>query len=155
HGAGPQQQAPGAGTQQQTPGAGTQQQTPKPPRFKLHAFDAITLSTNPNYRVKGFIPAAGLVVVWGPPKCGKSFWMFDLMMHVALGWEYRGHKVKQCPVIYCAVEGGHGFHRRIEAWRLHYAARFHCPVSFWLIDVPINLVKEHKALIADIRVQTA
>src|SRR5262249_52891736 len=121
----------------------------------LHAFDTITPSTKPNYRVKGFIPAVGLVVVWGPPKCGKSFWMFDLMMHVALGWEYRGHKVKQGPVVYCAVEGGHGFYRRIEAWRLHHVAQFHGPVPFWLIDVPIDLIKDHKALIADIRAQNA
>ena len=148
-------QAGGAG-QQQGPGttAKTGQQpgaSSKQPRFKLHAFDAITLSTTPNYRVMGFIPGVGLVVVWGPPKCGKSFWMFDLMMHIALGWEYRSHKVKQGPVVYCAVEGGHGFRRRIEAWRLHYAARFHGPVPFWLIDVPIDLVKDHKTLIADIR----
>ena len=27
------------------------------------------------------IPRVGLVVVWGPPKCGKSFWAFDLAMH--------------------------------------------------------------------------
>ena len=168
-GGGPQQQArgpgqaPGSGSQQartggtqQAPGAGSQPgATPKPPRFKLHAFDAITLSTKPHYRVKGFIPATGLVVIWGPPKCGKSFWTFDVFMHVALDWEYRGHKVKQGPVVYCAVEGGPGFNGRIEAWRLHYAARFHGPVPFWLIDVPINLIKDHKALIADIRMQTA
>src|SRR5262249_29255793 len=170
---GPQQQSPGGGTQQapgagqtpggssqQTPGGGTQQArgagtSSRPPQFKLHAFDAITLSTKPNYRVKGFIPDVGLVVVWGPPKCGKSFWMFDLMMHVALGWEYRSHKVKQGPVVYCAVEGGRNFRKRIQAWRLHYAARFRGPVPFWLIDLPINLIKDHKALIADIRLQTA
>jgi hypothetical protein len=81
--------------------------------------------------------------------------MFDLMMHVALGWEYRGHKVKQGPVVYCAPEGGHGFHRRIEAWRLHHVAQFHGPVPFWLIDVPIDLIKDQRALIADIRAQTA
>ena len=25
------------------------------------------------------IPAAALVVVWGPPKCGKSFFVFDMV----------------------------------------------------------------------------
>jgi hypothetical protein len=105
--------------------------------------------------VKGFIPAVGLVIIWGPPKCGKSFWTFDIFMHVALNWEYRGHKVKQGPVVYCAVEGGPNFNKRIEAWRIHYAARFRSPVPFWLVDVSINLIKDHKALIADIRAQTA
>src|SRR5215831_14932379 len=170
-GAGPQQPPPGAGARSQQgpqqgpqpgPGTGPQsgrqqgpQQGPQPgssprrPQFKLHAFDSITLSTKPNYRVKGFIPDVGLVVIWGPPKCGKSFWTFDIFMHVALGWEYRSHKVKQGPVVYCAVEGGRNFRKRIQAWRLHYAARFRGPVPFWLIDLPINLIKDHKALIAD------
>jgi hypothetical protein len=33
-------------------------------------------------------PRVGLIVVWGPPKCGKSFWVTDAMLHVALGWPY-------------------------------------------------------------------
>jgi len=104
--------------------------------------------------VKGILPRTGLVVIWGPPKCGKSFKTFDLAMHIALGWEYRSRKVRQGPVVYCAVEGGHGFRKRIEAWRLHHVARFHGPVPFWLIDVPIDLIKDHRTLIADIRAQT-
>ena len=60
------------------------------PRFRLVPFDRITVGAERVYLVKGIIPAAGLVVVWGPPKCGKSFWTFDLVMHVALGWKYRG-----------------------------------------------------------------
>jgi AAA domain len=54
-------------------------------RFQLKPFDAITLSTEPNYLVKGILPRTGLAVIWGPPKCGKSFWTFDIVMHVALG----------------------------------------------------------------------
>jgi hypothetical protein len=104
--------------------------------------------------VKGILPRTGLAVIWGPPKCGKSFKTFDISMHIALGWEYRGRKVRQGPIVYCAVEGGHGFRKRIEAWRLHHAAQFRGPVPFWLIDVPIDLIKDHKALIADIRAQT-
>jgi hypothetical protein len=33
-----------------------------------------------------FFPRVGLILVWGPPKCGKSFWTFDTVMHIALGW---------------------------------------------------------------------
>jgi hypothetical protein len=57
--------------------------TRKPSRFKLKPFTSITVSTAPNYLVKGILPRAGLVVVWGPPKCCKSFWTFDLVMHIA------------------------------------------------------------------------
>ena len=43
--------------------------------------------------------STGLAVVWGAPKCGKSFWTFDALMHVALGWEYRGRRVRQGTIV--------------------------------------------------------
>src|SRR5262249_15831455 len=52
---------------------------PEQRRFRLKPFNTITITTAPNYRVKGILPRTGLVVVWGPPKCGKSFWTFDLV----------------------------------------------------------------------------
>src|SRR5262245_19639557 len=83
---------------------GKAQSAPKQ-RIKLVPFDEIKLGTEPRYLVKGIIPRDGLVVIWGPPKCGKSFWMFTVAMHVALGWQYRERRVQQGPVVYCAFEG--------------------------------------------------
>jgi hypothetical protein len=85
--------------------------------IRFTSFADITLSKAPRYIVKGLIPAAGLVVVWGPPKCGKSFKIFDMVAHVAAGWQYRGRRVKQCAVAYCALEGQTGFEARVEAFR--------------------------------------
>ena len=62
--------------------------------FELTPFDAILPPSSGAYLVKGLISRAGLTVIWGPPKCGKSFWMFDLAMHIALGWLYRGRHVQ-------------------------------------------------------------
>jgi hypothetical protein len=122
-------------------------------RFELKPHSTITMSTAPTYLVKGILPRAGLVVAWGPPKCGKSFWVYDLVMHVACGRKYRGHRVHQGPVVYLALEGATGFARRVEAWkRKHLSAREE-PVPFYLVDVPIDLVADQKALIADIRKQ--
>src|SRR5215204_6338233 len=86
-----------------------------PPRFKLKPFAELTVGSESVYLVKGLIPRTGLTVVWGPPKCGKSFWVFDVAMHVALGWDYRGRRVRQGPVVYFAFEGAHGFNGRAEA----------------------------------------
>jgi hypothetical protein len=81
--------------------------------FPLVAFANITLDTeHRGYLVKGLLPNRGLVVIWGPPKCGKSFWATDLGLHIALGWEYRGRRVQQAPVIYIALEGRHGLPAR-------------------------------------------
>ena len=69
------------------------------------------------------LPATGLVLVWGPPKCGKSFWTFDFYMHIALGWQYRDHRVHGGHVVYCAFEGAEGFKARAEAFRRHHRHR--------------------------------
>jgi AAA domain len=124
------------------------------PRFRLIAFDKIVLGSEPTYLVKRLIPRAGLTVIWGPPKCGKSFWTFDLVMHVALGWDYRGRRVQQGAVVYLALEGGKGFEGRIEAFRQRFLPVDHDPVPFYLIADALNLVKEHPDLIGCIRVQS-
>jgi hypothetical protein len=89
-------------------------------RLEFTRFRDICLSTAARYLMKGIIPIEGIVVVWGPPKCGKSFLVFDMVCHIALGKEYRGRRVKQCPVVYFAFEGQVGFQARAEAFRRHH-----------------------------------
>ena len=122
-------------------------------RFTLLQFNAILLSTAPNYLIKGFIPREGIVVVWGPPKCGKSFWTFDQTMHIALGRNYRGHRVRQGPVVYLALEGGAGFYARIEAWRRRHLGDHTGDVPFSLLPVPVDLIADKDKLIQAIRAQ--
>src|SRR4051794_3785706 len=59
--------------------------SPPKSRFQLIPFDALNPGKERLYLVKRLVPRVGLTLVWGPPKCGKSFWMFDLVMHAALG----------------------------------------------------------------------
>jgi hypothetical protein len=123
------------------------------PRFRLIPFDKVKIGPEPVYLVKGLIPRTGLVVAWGPPKCGKSFWTFDLVMHVALGWKYRDRRVRQGAVVYLALEGGKGFEARIEAFRQRFLPEDPDPVPFYLIADTLDLRKEHADLIGCIRLQ--
>jgi len=123
------------------------------PQIKLIPFDEITLGTQRRDLVKGLIPRVGLTVIWGPPKCGKSFWGFDVMMHIALGWKYRGRRVNQGPVVYCAFEGAKGFEARKEAFQRRYLAEHQERVPFFLEPVTLDLVRDHRALIATIKTQ--
>jgi hypothetical protein len=123
------------------------------PQFQLIPFDKIALGAERVYLVKGIIPRTGLTVVWGPPKCGKSFWTFDLVMHVALGWDYRDRRVQQGSVVYLALEGGEGFKARVEAFRIERLAEEHEAVPFYLVTDALNLVKDHGVLIECIRRQ--
>jgi hypothetical protein len=144
---------------EQAPEYGQEQPSEQPQpksRFQLKPFDTIAMSTARNYLVKGVLPRVGLGVVWGAPKTGKSFWTFDLTMHIATGCPYRGRKVQQGPVVYLALEGGAGFANRIEAWRQRYLAEDHDEATaFFLVDVPVDLVADRNDLIAAIRHQLA
>jgi len=137
----------GANGQDAKPDNGANRQA----RFPLTKFGNVLMASTAVYLVKSLIPRTGLVVIWGPPKCGKSFWVFDLLMHVALGSDYRGLRVKQGLIVYCALEGVDGFRRRIEAFRRKYPKSKDAP--FYLIFTPLDLTRDHKALIASIRAQ--
>ncbi len=117
-------------------------------RFALQRFATITLDSTSSYLVKGLIPRSGLTVIWGPPKCGKSFWAFDLTMHIAMSKPYRGRCVQQGSVVYLALEGGLGFCRRIEAFRRQHGA---VDPPFYLATRPTDLIRDRAALIEDIK----
>src|SRR5215471_17447673 len=130
-------------------------QTLRHPRFKLQPFHELTLGTEPPHLIKGLIPRVGITVVWGPPKSGKSFWTFDLVMHVALGWEYRDRPVRSGAVVYVAFEGAHGFHARAEAFRRELLPDTQEPFPFYLIAADAHLERDHTTIISDIRSQMA
>jgi len=131
----------------------TQTHEPEPLRFRLISFDQISLPTATDYAVKGILPRTGVVAVWGPYSCGKSFWALDLVMHIALGWEYRGRLVKQGAVVYCAFEGQAGFAKRIEAFRQHRVSEDVEDVPFYLMPLSIDLIQDLGQLIDDMKAQ--
>jgi hypothetical protein len=134
--AGPAVEAPAAGKSQ--PGR----------RLTFTRFADVKMATTSRYLVKGLVPNVGMVVVWGPPKCGKSFFVFDMVVHVAAGWEYRGRRVKQCPVVYFALEGQEGFTARIEAFRIEHGAP---DIPFFLSADRIVLPQDGAAVVESIR----
>jgi hypothetical protein len=146
-----------AGKGRQKPARRQDNEKPRPqPRFVLTRFADIKPLDGEEYCVKGFLPRSGLAVVWGPPKCGKSFWAFDLLMHVALGWRYRGRHVRQGPIVYVCLEGAQGFRKRAEAFR---KAKLAEPKDgeddppFFVTTTPLSLAADRQTLIADIKRQ--
>src|SRR5262245_56357686 len=89
-------------------------------KIKLVPWNEIRRTESPPWLVRGLIPLEGLTVIWGPPKQGKSFFAFDLMMHPARGIPYRERAVVQGPVVYCAFEGETGFAKRIAAYQAEH-----------------------------------
>ena len=124
----------------------------KPIRFWLTAFADIEIDPSPDYLIRDMLPREGLAVVWGPPKCGKSFWTYDALMHVARGISYRGRRVERGPVVYIACEGERGLGNRSVAYRTKHCLDDADP-PFFNMTTKLNLPAQHDELIADIRAQ--
>jgi hypothetical protein len=120
-------------------------------RFLPVRFRDIGLSAERPYLVKGLLPREGLVVVWGPPKCGKSFWTFDMVLHVALGWEYRDRRVQAGTAVYVACEGERGLGARTEAFRVQKLGDRDTDPPFYLLTTRLDLVVDVDQLVTDVR----
>jgi hypothetical protein len=132
---------------------GSAQQT-KSSKFPLIKFKHLKYDpTEVSYVVKGIIPKTGLGTVWGPPKCGKSFWLMDILLHVAFNWVYRGHRITPGAIVYCAFEGAQGFHKRADAFRKHHGIPDDDDAPFYLSPLRMDLIKDHPALVESIREQ--
>lgn len=123
-------------------------------RYQLVHFNDLKPGPTSPYIVEGIIPLDGLVAVWGPPKCGKSFWVFDLVMHIALDRPYRGRRVRYGTVVYLAFEGAEGFKNRAEAFRRTHGVRDEDNAEFYLLGSNAKLVRDHAALIESIDAYT-
>jgi hypothetical protein len=70
--------------------------------------------------VENLLEADTVVVIYGPPGAGKTFFVLDLLLHVAWGRTWFGRAVEQGPALLFALEGRRGVERRIAAFRQHY-----------------------------------
>ncbi len=94
----------------QAPVAGT------PARFQPVPIGEFAGRAPPRWIVKGVLPQAELVVLFGESGSGKSFVALDLAMAIALGLPWRERRVRQGRVVYIAAEGAGGFRNRCVAY---------------------------------------
>lgn len=76
----------------------------------------VARSPIPPWRIKGILPTQGLATIYGPSTAGKSFLAIDIAASIALGNDWFGFRVRQCNVMYVALEGEGGFPKRLRAW---------------------------------------
>ena len=88
--------------------------------------------------VEGLLIRGAMSVVYGPSNCGKTFFMTDLALHVAMGRDWWGREVEQGAVIYCALEGAHGIRNRVAAFALRYPTAE--PIPFAIVPVALNIL---------------
>ena len=104
----------------------------------FECFDDIKPDLKRPWLVKHWLGAGGSSLFYGPKGSNKTFLLAHTALCIAMGWDWFGHKVQQGPVLYCALEGGHGFKFRIEAMKLaHGLAGKHVPI--YVVTKPLNL----------------
>ena len=88
--------------------------------YQLLTIEELAQHPSISWRVKGVLPQQGLAAVYGPSGCGKSFLVIDLAMAVSGGKPWFGLRTKQCPVVYCALEGEGGIAQRVAAYGVQH-----------------------------------
>ncbi len=84
--------------------------------FPLLSPSALAALPAPSFLLDGFLPRAGLSVLYGPSGFGKSFLALDWSLCIANGLRWYGRDVEAGFVLYIAAEGVFGLHQRVEAW---------------------------------------
>lgn len=91
--------------------------------------------------VNGWLSEGALSVLYGPSNTGKTFVALSVGAHVAAGIDWWGHKVRQMPVLYMALEGGVGFTNRIAAIK-EAVPDLAASRNLWYIGSPMDLYQE-------------
>lgn len=107
-----------------------------PDMFYIKAGD-IHESLDTSDFIQGLLTDGALSVVYGESNCGKTFFMSDVAMHVAMGKRWRDKRVEAGGVIYVALEGSYGLKNRVAAFKKHYAET---PVNFAMVPCPVDFM---------------
>ena len=73
-----------------------------------------------DWLIKGVIPRAEMIVLFGASGSGKTFVVIDMAMAIARGIPWRGHRTKKARVLIIAAEGGGGVGKRHDAYAQHH-----------------------------------
>lgn len=107
-------------------------------RYKLLGTNEINAMQPIEWCIKDILPTRGVAAIFGPSGSGKSFLTLDACIAIAEGKPYWfGYRVKQCPVVYIALEGKEGYKLRIEAWKVKNGRDI--PANFHFIMQPFKL----------------
>jgi hypothetical protein len=117
-------------------------QADKPNRFEVITAANFTSQPAPSWIVKGVLPRAELVVLFGESGSGKSFIALDIAAAIDRGIAWRGHRVHQGRVVYICAEGAGGFRNRLVA----YQQAHQCELNLGVIAAAPNLLQRDDAL---------
>lgn len=84
--------------------------------LRLYSTRELIALPPPQWQIHSIVPSGGLVGLYGPPGCGKSFVAIDMSLCIATGRPWQGFAVQEGHVLYVGAEGGTGIGKRVVAW---------------------------------------
>lgn len=93
------------------------------PRYLFETVSDLRKLPAAKWLVEKWIPQEGVGLIFGAYAGGKSFILFDLLLHLAYGRpEWHGVKLpgEPCDVLLIAREGSKGFGERVDAFKAHH-----------------------------------
>jgi hypothetical protein len=110
-------------------------------KFPVLSADEMSNQKTAKWLIKGVVPAADIVTVFGASGSGKSFVVLEMAACIALGVPWRGHKTEKGRVVIVAAEGSGSYGKRIKALA-QYLGISPKDLDIGVIIVPPNLMEE-------------
>jgi KaiC/GvpD/RAD55 family RecA-like ATPase len=123
------------------PGAGMSTPEGFTGKYRVLGMDALTRLPPVDWLIKGVLPRADLVVMFGASGAGKTFVALDIAMSIARGSMWRGKRTKAGRVAIIAAEGTGGLGKRVQAYRDYHNLSGTLPIGA-ILSAPNFLQRE-------------
>lgn len=110
-------------------------------KFPVLSADQISSQKTADWLIKGVLPAADIITIYGASGSGKSFIVLDLVAAIVTGTPWRGRKVKKGRVVIIAAEGSGSYGKRVKALAQHLGMSPK-DLDIGVIIVPPNIMQE-------------
>lgn len=111
--------------------------------------NAITGDLEPSeYLIKGICNKGDVSMLFGDSGSMKSFVELDKIMHLALGWNWHGHKIKKpYGTLIVLGEGAGGYKKRVRAFMQHFnLLGGEVQIPIWIVDKAAELYSNPQQL---------
>ena len=121
-------------------------------RFPVGSLGDSTRRAPVEWLVKGVLPQADLVAIYGASGAGKSFVALDMAIKIARGEPWRGRRTKKTRVLAVIAEGSGGYGKRVKAYCRQHGLQPD-DIDMGIITVPPNILdsEDISQLVASIK----
>lgn len=110
-------------------------------KFPIYSAGDPILHQPCEWYIKGVIPKADLIVLYGASGSGKSFVALDMAAAIAQGVPWQGHRVNKANAVIIAAEGAGGVGKRIRAYCKRHGIN-EADFDIGVINVPPDVIKD-------------